>query len=229
MEEIKYSSLMTRRRNTDGSIAPGIDRDIHFSEVSTADIASQHLEGMSPLAGGFSRAIRLRKKAMKLREWTIHGHEKAIDIPIEQVSRQRRTFYRASCPTLGRPGFQRLVYQKARYIRNEKGHGNGYAGFQQVGRDMVRSVRVCMKIAFNLEKRLISVREATHNERISDLEVMLDEVMLDEANDKTFERRRSIENLTLEELLQEEDDEDDGWKVVLADMKLHNLILSFLD
>eukprot|EP00427_Karlodinium_veneficum_P016564 CAMPEP_0169127938 /NCGR_PEP_ID=MMETSP1015-20121227/36287_1 /TAXON_ID=342587 /ORGANISM="Karlodinium micrum, Strain CCMP2283" /LENGTH=221 /DNA_ID=CAMNT_0009191779 /DNA_START=44 /DNA_END=709 /DNA_ORIENTATION=- len=221
MEEIKYSSLLKRRRNTDGSIALGIDRDIHLPEVSTADTTSQHLEEMSPLAGGFSRAFR--KKSIKLQEWTIHGHRKVIDIPIEQVSRQRPTFYKASLPTLGRPGFQRLVYQKARYLRDEKGHGDGYAGFQQVGRDMVRSVRVCMKIAFNLEKRLLSVRESTHNERIIDLEVMLDKVQ-----NKTFERRRSIENLTLEELLQE-DDEDDGWKVVLADKKLHSLILSFLD
>jgi hypothetical protein len=107
-----------------------------------------YVEALPPL-GGVGAA--LMKKMKKIQTWDQHGRcqveeievEIPIKVPLEEGS---------SCPDIEkgmqsyvvRSGFHRLVYQKARYLREE--HGNTYNCFQQAARDMVHSVSVCMKV-----------------------------------------------------------------------------------
>jgi hypothetical protein len=69
-----------------------------------------------------------------------HGCNEGPSLPALSVARPRS----ASCSGAGGScGFRRRVYQNARHLREE--HGNGYTGFEQVARDVVCSVKVCMQ------------------------------------------------------------------------------------
>jgi hypothetical protein len=167
-----------------------------MSLTSTQSLPStQSLDELSPLHGAFSQSYR--RRSLRLREWDYDGHGKDVHTPLDKFAVRK---WKLSCPG-GRPGFQRLVYQKARYLREEKGHGNGYAGFQQVGRDIVRSVRVCMQIAHNLQKR----KEPMHIEQANGFQSLLDG-----ADDDGLPPKRDSINkkLNFEEILL--DGADDG-------------------
>lgn len=103
----------------------------------------------TPLAGNFGRDFLKKRRSRKCSSPDGHTRTQRLSAP---AGGKRR---RASCPAAARCGFHRLVYQKARCLREE--HGNNYAGFEQVARDLVRSVKVCMQttdIGRNLNKTM---------------------------------------------------------------------------
>jgi len=211
-------SLKSRRRATcnDLPTAPDLQRVSSETSIQRLD-AMCRLDEMSPITGGgFGRA--LMKKIKRMRQWNKDGHSKVVEkeVPID-VSIQRS----ASCPdirkhkqlSVARSGFHRLVYQKARHLREE--HGSGYTGFRQAAEDMVHSVRVCMhatQIGRNLKK---AVLEPMHDEG-SENDVEGPRNGAD--NDDGLPKRDSIAKLTKQD--DEENDADDGWKNLMADLSL---------
>jgi hypothetical protein len=104
-----------------------------------------YAEALSPLVSGFV------KKMKKIQKWDEHGHCQVEDVEVEVPIKipvgegtSRPDISRGMESQVVRSGFHRLVYQKARYVREE--HGNTYNCFQQAARDMVHSVHVCMKV-----------------------------------------------------------------------------------
>jgi hypothetical protein len=229
--EVHYVSLAPRRAKS----ASGSNRGLHLPKVSTAEIATQRLDELPPLAGGFGRAFYTKHK--KYKEWDLNGHAewKDVDIvvPMDRFERNHKPpagfrldpigRKRSDSDPIVRSGFHRLVYQKARYLREE--HGNGYTGFAQVGRDMVRSVKVCMQvteIGRNLKKL---VTDPVGDECENDVGVQLDGANVEELPPN----RDSVDKHGHEDHSAEAKLADDRWKSLLADVKMQGLIISFLD
>mmetsp|Transcript_116322 Transcript_116322/g.183016 ORF Transcript_116322/g.183016 Transcript_116322/m.183016 type:complete len:222 (-) Transcript_116322:284-949(-) len=221
--------MEARRKKTsiDQPKGLGSDFDSKLPKVPAAERATQPLDELPPLSGGFCRALMSQQKRTK--EWDLDGRarwkvadsEVAIErllvdakVPIERFSRNQRLparvllvpmRERASCrDEVPRCGFHRYVYQKARYLRKE--HGGAHASFQQVGRDVMHSVGVCMQVTDVGRDLKKLVSEPMQDECESDAAILLD--LGSEA--KMFPKR-------------------DRWKNLLADTEMQRRILSFLD
>lgn len=216
----------------DLSIASGFKYDSDLLNVSTGH-ATQRLDDLSPLAGSVGRALK-KKKIKRTREWDLNGHAKVADaeVPNERFAPNQRPAARAlldpippsnrrasSCPNVPRVGFHRLVYQRARHLREE--HGNSYSGVHQVGRDMVRSVKVCMRTT-DVGRNLKKVVYPAHDEWQNDVTGLLNGANHDESPPK----HDSLEKIFRQENAAEVTCAADDWIKLLADLG-SNLVLEF--
>mmetsp|Transcript_56470 Transcript_56470/g.89483 ORF Transcript_56470/g.89483 Transcript_56470/m.89483 type:complete len:546 (+) Transcript_56470:75-1712(+) len=227
-----HSALLISRRGKTPIDLSGFKYDSNLFNVSTGH-ATQRLDELSPLAGSVGRALK-KKKIKRIREWDLNGHAKVAvaEIPNERFAPNRRTAARvlldplpppnrttSSCPNVPRVGFHRLVYQRARHLRQE--HGNSYSGVHEVGRDMVRSVKVCMRttdVGRNLKKVVYPARDEWQNDVTG---------LLNGANHEKIPPMHD----SLERILRQEDAAEvtcaaDAWIELLADLG-SNLVFEF--